>query len=118
MLNYISLAPNIYLILLVSSGSDRLSLANGIDATNNELNIRRVLHYTIPYTGTIFVGVFSVAQLVEVTESAVPGGVIEVVNSNPARVKNILAFTGIAELLYFSISIFILNVYQFLIRCS
>ena len=32
---------------------------------------------------TIFLGVVSIAQLVEVTDSAVLGGVVEVVNSNP-----------------------------------
>ena len=35
----------IYLVSLVFSESDRLSFANGIDATHKkELNIRRVLH--------------------------------------------------------------------------
>ena len=34
-------------ISLVTSGSSRLSLANGIDATHKELNIRRVRHYPI-----------------------------------------------------------------------
>ena len=32
---------------------------------------------------TIFFGVVSIAQLVEVTDSAVLGGVVEVVSSNP-----------------------------------
>ena len=41
--------PNIYLISLVFSESDRLLLANGTDATQKEeLIIRRVLHYSIP----------------------------------------------------------------------
>ena len=41
--------PNIYLISLVFSESDRLSLANGIDATHKEeLIIRRVLYWPIP----------------------------------------------------------------------
>ena len=46
----------------------------------------------------IFFGVVSVAQLVEVTDSAALGGVVEVVNSNPAwGCKHFSAFTGIVE---------------------
>ena len=68
---------------------------------------------------TIFLGVVSIAQLVEVTDSAVLSGVAEVVSSNPRWVINyISAFTGIVDLLYLSISIFIINLYQFLILCS
>ena len=68
---------------------------------------------------TIFFGVVSIAQLVEVTDSAVLGGVAEVVSSNPRWVIKIFsAFTGIVDLLYLSISIFIINLYQFLILCS
>ena len=68
---------------------------------------------------TIFFGVVSIAQLVEVTDSAVLGGVAEVVSSNPRWViKNFSAFTGIVDLLYLSISISIINLYQFLILCS
>ena len=68
---------------------------------------------------TIFFGVVSIAQLVEVTDSAVLGGVAEVVSSNPRWViKYFSAFTGIVDLLYLSISIFIINLYQFLILCS
>ena len=64
-------------------------------------------------------GVVSIAQLVEVTDSAVLGGVAEVVSSNPRwAIKYISAFTGIVDLLYLSISIFIINIYQFLILCS
>ena len=41
--------PNIYLISLIFSESDRLLLTNGIDATpKEELIIRRVLHWPIP----------------------------------------------------------------------
>ena len=40
-------------------------------------------------------------------------------NSNPRWViKYFSAFTGIVDLLYLSLSIFILNLYQFLILCS
>ena len=68
---------------------------------------------------TIFFGVVSMAQLVEVTDSAVLGGVAEVVSSNPRWViKYFSAFTGIVDLLYHSVSIFIINLYQFLILCS
>ena len=68
---------------------------------------------------TIFFGVVSIAQLVEVTDSAVLGGVAEVVSSNPRWVIKIFsAFTGIVDLLCLSISIFIINLYQFLILCS
>ena len=68
---------------------------------------------------TIFFGVASMAQLVEVTDSAVLGGVAEVVSSNPRWViKYFSAFTGIVDLLYHSVSIFIINLYQFLILCS
>ena len=50
--------------------------------------IRRVLHYALADTyirsiRTIFFGVVSIAQLIEVTDSAVLGGVIEVVSSIP-----------------------------------
>ena len=58
------------------------------------------------------------AQLVEVTDSAVLGGVSEVVSSNPTVIKKKSAFTGIVDLLYLSISIFIIKLYQFLILCS
>ena len=68
---------------------------------------------------TIFFGVVSIAQLVEVTDSAVLCGVAEVVSSNPRWVKKYFsAFTGIVDLLYLCISIFIINPYQFLILCS
>ena len=68
---------------------------------------------------TIFFGVVSIAQLVEVTDSAVLGGIAEVVSSNPRWViKYFSAFTGIVDLLYLFISIFIINLYQFLILCS
>ena len=54
------------------------------------------------------------APLVEVTDSAVLGGVAEVVSSNPRWViKYFLAFTGIVDLLYLSISIFIINLLDF-----
>ena len=65
--------------------------------------------YTNTYISAIqttFLGVVSIAQLVEVTDSAVLGGVAGVVSSNPTvGHKNILAFTGIVDLLYLSIYI-------------
>ena len=68
---------------------------------------------------TIFFGVVSIAQLVEVSDSTVLGGVAEVVSSNPRWIiKYFSAFTGIYDLLNLSISIFIINLYQFLILCS
>ena len=57
-----------------------------------------------------------IAQSVEVTDSAVLGGVAEVVSSNPSWAIKI--FFSIVDLLYLSISIFIINLYQFLILCS
>ena len=70
------------------------------------------------YSNNLF-GVVSIAQLVEVTDSAVVGGVAEVVSSNPRwAMKYFAAFTGVVELLYLSISIFIINLYQFLNLCS
>ena len=81
-----SLTPNIYLISLVFSETGRLSFANGIDAAHKEqLNIRRILHRQIPISTLFeqsFFGVISIAQLVEVTDSAVLGSVAEVVSSN------------------------------------
>ena len=69
------------------SESGRLILANGIDATHKEeLNIRRVLHLPIPISVLFeksYFGVVSIAQLVEVADSAVLGGVAEVVSSIP-----------------------------------
>ena len=57
---------------------------------------------------TIFFGVVSIAQLVEVTNCAVLGGAAEVVSSNPRWViKYFSAFTGIVVLLYLSIYIYI-----------
>ena len=67
---------------------------------------------------TIFFGVVSIAQLVEVTDSAVLGGVVEVVGSISAVGHKI--FFSIFQhsyLLYLSISIFIINLYQYLILC-
>ena len=52
------------------------------------------------YLNNLF-GVVPIAQLVEVTDSAVLGGVVEVVSSNPTRVINIFsAFTGMDDLFY------------------
>ena len=63
-------------------------MANGINAKHKEeLNIRRVLHWQIPMSALFeqsFFWVVSIAQLVDVTYSAVLGGVAEVVSSNPA----------------------------------
>ena len=53
---------------------------------------------------TIFFGVVSIAQLVQVTDSAVLGGVAEVVSLNPRwAIKYFSACTGIVDLLYLSI---------------
>ena len=51
--------------------------------------ISRYLLYQC-YSNNIL-GVISIAQLVEVTDSAVPGGVVEVVNSIPAGVIKIFS---------------------------
>ena len=52
-------------------------------------------------------------------DSAVLGGVAEVVSSNPRwAIKIFSAFSGIVDLLYLSMSIFIINLHQFLILCS
>ena len=75
--------------------------ANGIDATH-----KKKTQYTMCTAlantpnncaiRTIFFGVVSIAQLVEVTDSAVLGSVAEVVSSNPRWViKYFSAFTGI-----------------------
>ena len=48
----------------------------------------------------------------------VPGGAVEIASLNTARAIIIQAFTGIADLLYLFISIFIINLYQILIICS
>ena len=67
----------------------------------------------------IFFGIGSIAQLVEVTDSAVLGDVVEVVSSIPVVGHKIFsAISGIVDLLFISISIFIINLYQFLILCS
>ena len=63
----------------------------------------------------------SIAQIVEVAASAVLGEVVEVRSSNLALVIHMfLAFTGIINSFYLSniLSIFIINLYHFLIRCS
>ena len=54
---------------------------------------------------TIFLGVISIAKLVKVTDSAVLGGVAEVVSSNPRWVKKYFsAFSGIIDhKIFFSI---------------
>ena len=54
-----------------------------------------------------FLGVVSIAQLVEVTDSVVLGGVVEVVSLNlTLGHENIfITFFGIVDLLYLSISI-------------
>ena len=47
----------------------------------------------------IYIGVVSITQLIKVTDSAVLGGVAEVMSSNPRWViKCISAFTGIVDL--------------------
>ena len=53
---------------------------------------------------------------VEGTDSAVLGGVVEVVSSIPAVGHKIFfSISGIVDLSYLSISIFIIKLYQFLI---
>ena len=60
-----------------------------------------------------------IAQLVEVTDRAVLGDVVEVVSSNPmVGHKYFSPFTGIVVLSNLSISLFIINLYQFLNICS
>ena len=63
---------------LVSSGSDRLSLANVL---------RRTQYATC--TASIPISVLPEQSFAEVMDSAVLGGVVEIVSSNPARVKNV-----------------------------
>ena len=73
----------------------------------------------ISATRTTFFVVVSIAQLVEVMDSAVLGGVVEVVSSIPTvGHKMFSAFSGITDLLYLSISSCIINLYQFLILWS
>ena len=103
--------PNIYLISLVFSESGRLSFANRIDATHKEELYSTCTALADTYISairTIFFGVVSIAQLVEVADSAVLGGVVEVVSSIPTvGHKNIFsAFTGIVDLLFLSIYIY------------
>ena len=56
---------------------------------------------------TILFGVVSLAQLVEVADSAVLGGVVEVMSSIPTvgHKKYFSAFTGMVDLLFLSIYI-------------
>ena len=57
---------------------------------NSIYDVHCVIDTDISDTRTIFSGcLVIVAQLVEVMESAVLGGVVAVVSSNPARTKNI-----------------------------
>ena len=78
-----------------------LSLANGIDATHKEeeFKIRRELNKPIPISVLFeqsFLGL-------EVTDSVVLGGVVEVVSSIPTvGHKYFSAFTDIVYLLYLS----------------
>ena len=59
------------------------------------------------YSNNLF-GVVSIAQSVEVTDSAVLGGVAEVVSSNPRwAIKIFSAFSGIVDLSYLPIYIYI-----------
>ena len=65
----------------------RLSLANRIDARHTEelkYDMYCISRYLYQCIRTIFFGVVSMAQLVEVTDSAVLGGVVEVASSIPA----------------------------------
>ena len=60
------------------------------------------------YTKKAFLGVISIAQLVEVTDSAVLGGVAEVVSSNPTvGHKNIFQHLPAVDLLFLSLSLFL-----------
>ena len=65
-------------------------------------------HSNISTTQTISFGIVSVAQLVNVTDSAVLGGVIEVVSSNLARAINILQYLPAQQNYLF------LHIYHFL----
>ena len=60
-----------------------------------------------------------IAQLVELKDSAVLEAVVDVC-SNPTMDSKIFFqfFSGIVDLLCLPISIFIMNMYQFLILCS
>ena len=51
---------------------------------NSIYDVYYISHTNISAMRTIFSGVVSIAQLVEVTDSAVLGGVVEVVSSIPA----------------------------------
>ena len=58
------------------------------------------------------------AQLVASVSGVVLGGVAEVVGSNLARGKIFTASIGSVDSLYPSVSIYCLNLHQFLILCS
>ena len=58
------------------------------------------------------------AQLVASMSGVVLGGVVEVVGSNLARGKIFTASIGSVDSLYPSVSIYCLNLHQFLILCS
>ena len=60
----------------------------------------------------------SVAQLVASVSGVVLGGVAEVVGSNLARGKIFTASIGSGDSLYPSVSIYCLDLHQFLILCS
>ena len=50
---------------------------------NSISDVYCISQYLFSAIRTIFLGVLSIAQLAEVTDSAVLGGVVEVVSSNP-----------------------------------
>ena len=58
------------------------------------------------------------AQLVASTSGVVLGGVVMVVGSNLARGKIFTASIGTVDILYPSVFIYCMNLYQFLILCS
>ena len=66
----------------------------------------------------ILFGDVSVATLVASMSGVVLGGVVEIVGSNLARGKIFTASIGSVDSLYPSVSIYCLNLHQFLILCS
>ena len=51
---------------------------------NSIYDVYYIIRYYVFATRIIFSGIVQIAQLVEVTDSAVQGGVVEVVSSNSA----------------------------------
>ena len=93
-LRYRDNPKNIYQISLVFSEFGRFSLANRIDTRHKE-ELKYIMYcfnrYLYQCYSNNFWGVVSIAQLVEVTDSAVLGGVVEVVSSIPVVGHKILS---------------------------